>query len=380
MEQLLTLVGQMYDAALDPSLWPDVLARVGDFCDASQAALVAENAEDPRETVFYSSIDAPDWVARYVESYMLVNPMRLAMVASAEAGDIILTGDFMTPQEYGSTPFAKGWLAEKNLVDVAVAVLEKSATCITVLSAVRGAEQGFADETVRRKLALLAPHAHRAVKIGQLLERKTLEAGTLADTLDTLSAAVVLVDAFGTILHANTQAGKVLYDDNITRNTPTRLTLHDRAAATALAQAIASAARSDAVSSDNGVVIAVTARDGGRHIATVMPLLAGRRKPIASMYRAVAAVCLKPATFELPAAASTLGAHYGLTRRELTILVAAVELGGIADVAAALGIAEATVRSHLKAIYQKTGATRQADLVKLVAGTASPVATGTRQG
>jgi len=37
------------------------------------------------------------------------------------------------------------------------------------------------------------------------------------------------------------------------------------------------------------------------------------------------------------------------------------------DVAAALGIANSTVKTHLGSLFRKTGTKRQADLVKLVA-------------
>ena len=38
-----------------------------------------------------------------------------------------------------------------------------------------------------------------------------------------------------------------------------------------------------------------------------------------------------------------------------------------------LGLSEATVRTHLRRLYAKTGTSRQADLVKLVAGYANPL-------
>jgi DNA-binding CsgD family transcriptional regulator len=51
-----------------------------------------------------------------------------------------------------------------------------------------------------------------------------------------------------------------------------------------------------------------------------------------------------------------------------------VNVGRASDVAEVLGIAEATVRVHLKKIYEKTGAERQVDLAKLVAGFVGPLA------
>ena len=53
------------------------------------------------------------------------------------------------------------------------------------------------------------------------------------------------------------------------------------------------------------------------------------------------------------------------------MLVAVVEHAGVRQVAKTLGISEETVRSHLRHIFQKTGAKRQVDLVKLLAGFAS---------
>ena len=38
-----------------------------------------------------------------------------------------------------------------------------------------------------------------------------------------------------------------------------------------------------------------------------------------------------------------------------------------------LGVSEATVRTHLRRLFGRTGTSRQADLVKLVAGYANPV-------
>lgn len=56
------------------------------------------------------------------------------------------------------------------------------------------------------------------------------------------------------------------------------------------------------------------------------------------------------------------------------MLLAVVEVGGAPEVAEVLGIAETTVRFHLKNLFHKTGTRRQADLVKLVAGLVGPLA------
>jgi DNA-binding CsgD family transcriptional regulator len=56
------------------------------------------------------------------------------------------------------------------------------------------------------------------------------------------------------------------------------------------------------------------------------------------------------------------------------VLLAIVDIGGVPEVAAALGVAVTTVKTHLSRLFEKTGVARQADLVKLVAGFSTPLA------
>jgi DNA-binding CsgD family transcriptional regulator len=55
-------------------------------------------------------------------------------------------------------------------------------------------------------------------------------------------------------------------------------------------------------------------------------------------------------------------------------MMAVVQFSGVPEVASVLGISEATVKTHLQRVFEKTGSKRQADLVKLVAGYMSPLA------
>ena len=79
------------------------------------------------------------------------------------------------------------------------------------------------------------------------------------------------------------------------------------------------------------------------------------------------------AALEAPSPPEAIAKLYKLTPSELRVLLAIVQVGGVPETAEALGIGEATVKTHLHRLFGKTGAGRQADLVKLVAGFASPV-------
>src|ERR1700710_1369662 len=99
MEELSSLIGQIYDAVVDPDRWMVVLGLIADFIDSARATLILENAAQPLRSVAYQSYFDPDWTQSYMQTYMLINPMRIAMIGRVVAGDVVLTTDFMSKRE-----------------------------------------------------------------------------------------------------------------------------------------------------------------------------------------------------------------------------------------------------------------------------------------
>jgi DNA-binding CsgD family transcriptional regulator len=76
---------------------------------------------------------------------------------------------------------------------------------------------------------------------------------------------------------------------------------------------------------------------------------------------AIAAVLLHKVALDLRSPPEAIAGLYGLTPGEVGVLLAMVEVGGVRETAEALGIGEATAKTHLHRLFGKTGATRQAD-------------------
>jgi DNA-binding CsgD family transcriptional regulator len=57
---------------------------------------------------------------------------------------------------------------------------------------------------------------------------------------------------------------------------------------------------------------------------------------------------------------------WGLSRQEIRVTLHLVDGGTIASCAQALGVAESTIRSHLKSVFAKTGRNRQSQLASLL--------------
>jgi DNA-binding CsgD family transcriptional regulator len=302
LEQALSFIGDIYDAALDPSLWPDVLKNISAFVGGPASALVSNDLAAEAGRSWGSCGDGPDCITTSISDHL----------APADAG-------------------------------------------------------------VRRRMDLLVPHVRRAVAVANIIELHRTEAEVLAGTVDTIAAGVFLVGADCMIVRANASGQAMLHTGDILRKVDRMLVAADVAAPRLLGDAVAAATSGDLAVGARGVAIPLASRQGERYVAHVLPLASSARRRAGLAGVAVAAVFAHKAAHDRPLPLEAIAEHFGLTPAELRVLVAVVEIGGVPQIAPVLGVSETTVKAHLRSLFIKTGAERQADLIKLVAGYASPL-------
>jgi DNA-binding CsgD family transcriptional regulator len=367
------MVGDLYDAAISPERWPGALAKVRDFVGGSAASIFAKDVSRKAFNVFYQcgGVDQ-HYVQLYFEKYVNDDPFTTAHVL-AEIEQPISNTEIMPYQDIQQTRIYKEWARPQGIVDSVSAVLERSGTGAAICGIFRKEEHGLVDDDARWRMRQIVPHIRRAVLIGRVIELKTLAAAGFADTLDGLAAGMFLVDENGRIVHANVSGVTMLADATVLRAVSGKLTATDAAAALALANIFAAAGGGDAAVGTKGIAVPLPGRDGSCYAAHILPLTSGARRRAGAGYAAAAAVFVRKAEFEAPSAPEAIARHYKLTAAELRVMLAVVQVGGVPETAAVLGIAEGTVKTHLCRLFGKTGANRQADLVKIVAGFSSPL-------
>jgi DNA-binding CsgD family transcriptional regulator len=141
----------------------------------------------------------------------------------------------------------------------------------------------------------------------------------------------------------------------------------------ALQEVFAAAGSGDAAIGTQGIALPLRAADGACYVAHVLPLTSGARHIAGLAYAATAAMFIRRAALDTLSPPEVIARTYKLTPTELNVLLAIVEIGGVPEVAAALGVAETTIKTHVGRLFEKTGAGRQADLVKVVAGFSTPL-------
>jgi DNA-binding CsgD family transcriptional regulator len=369
--RLSALIGTVYDASIDPSLWPDALAHACRFLDCKFGVIgAADVLHQDLSFVFQWGYEARDWQS-YMENYHHKNPNNL-LAFRTQIGQVLSAATAPRYEEFLSSEFYTDWAAPLGIVDAIQATLDKTGSAIALLNCVRHKDAGVATAEEIRRMGLIQPHFRRAVLIGKLLDMRTLQATAFAQAIDGLRTGVFLVSSLGELVHANVSGQAMLDAEDPLKLERGALVASDPGVQATLRNAFAATLNGDSTIDSGGMALPIST-EGGQFIAHVLPLTAGLRRNAGTYHSAAAALFVRHAEIDVPSAINAAAQLYGFTPAEQRVLRAVIEVGGVDSVATMLGTSRSTVKTHLEHLFEKTGAGRQAELVKLITGFESPV-------
>jgi len=365
----LSLVERLYDAALDESLWPDLLNSIG---DAVGGPMVAFGIYDP-ETGLARAISPrtdPEFVRSYVEVWAPYNPL-WQRSGRVPPGKVFVPTDFMPLEAFTATTFYQEWWRPAGFnTDPLSTNLLVDGSASAVLSSYKPPNRAPFGSDEKRLFAALMRHAVRVVALQRRLHHLAVEREMAFAGLDRLPQGVLLVDATARVLFANRKAAGLLDAGDGVRLDAGVLSALDADAGRTLRKLIASCASMSDIVSGPGGELAVH-RDGRRPSLNVLVAPLGGQAAIDAMpwilpQRPVAIVLIIDPEDALLARLDRLRTRFGLSRAEAALALEIVKGDGRQAAADRLGISVATARSHLSRIFDKTGTRRQAELVRLL--------------
>lgn len=361
------LIEDIYDAALEPARWNDVVVGIKDFVGGQACGLFSKDAISKFGVTHYYCGADPYYIQLYSETHSKFDPL----ATLPRYGKVVSIPDLVDYDEYRRGRFYQEWLKPQGCIDAANVVLEKSKSSWPVLMTVLAGKR-MVDEEMRQRIAAIVPHANRALMINRALASKQSEAAAFADILNGLNAGIFLVDAGCRLVYVNTAGQRMLGADDFLRSICGQLVVRDLQVNQALREIFGT--DGDVVLAARNRAFPLIADDGERYVAHVLPLASVIRNGADRSFRAVGALFVRKVELNGQSSGELIAHTFGLTPAEQRVLLAIVDVGGVPETAEALGIAETTVKTHLHRVFAKTGASRQADLVKLVAGFANPLA------
>ena len=352
------LVDLIYEAAVVPEIWPEVLDRVAAATGSVGAIILAEGRHGLRWRATGALLThLPEAIAG---GLMAVNPRPGRALALGHSG-FVHDLDLFTHAEMDADPMY-GFLRARGLgwcTGVAIPTVGDDAV---IFSWERAFAAGPFDPEAVRALDPLRAHLARA---GLIAARLGLaQARSVVATLDSLGLPAAILSPRNQVVAANALfAGLV---PAVVQDRGDRLHLSDPRADRLLVRALAAptpAGDPDAVAS-----IPIAARDErAAMIAHLVPVRGAARDVFAAAETILVLADLRQG--RAPPAELMQGL-FDLTPAEARVARGLADGHTVGTLAGRHGVSSATIRTQLKAIFAKTGTARQADLVAMLAGAA----------
>jgi len=234
---------------------------------------------------------------------------------------------------------------------------------VAIINLTRSLRHGDYQPCDAARLTELMPHLRRAVRIAHQMRRDPGDGSQDDAGIEAWRDATVLLDGEGKVLHANALARDILDRRDGLTLSGGRLTAGDSDIALRLRGAAAgSVNRPDTARGDSVMV----ARSGGRrpYLMTIVPAKRNETTLFPGQIRVI--VTITDLDRKRHPDRGILQTAFGLSRAQAGVAGLLVAGHSGPEIAEALGISQFTVRRHLADILDRTGARRQADLVRLL--------------
>lgn len=363
--ELADLIGLFYDAALDERLWAGLSDRIAGALGATSTVLKLHETDDRVALIEVTeNMIVPShlqhWAAHWHSRDLWVQRS-----VSHGLSHIVTDEDLVSDEERRKTGFYREWLHHLDIHYMIGAAFSAGDTAIGILGIHRPDGASPFDEEDRRKVGLLLPHLQRALHLGQRMAHLSHAESISVQSLDAVDTGMMIIADGRRVLHANRIGEAMLERSAELVFKSGRLSARDPALRSRLSAAIEVALSSAAGDIQRAPGMIRIDRPGrAAWTLSVTPLRP--RWSSLSWQRPLALLLMRDPEFP-PHQIEALRGLFSLTRTEAVVAVRLAGGAPPAEIADSLGIGIGTVRTHIKQILLKTGTSRQAEAVAIIA-------------
>jgi DNA-binding CsgD family transcriptional regulator len=359
----LDLVGSIYDAVNDGTLWPIFLQRLSGTLRSAATNLFIQDLRHPGGAASATFGTDPTFNRSYAEHYGKINVFLIRGRPLLKTGSVCFSDELCPDEEAVRSEFFNDWVLPQGKGHGLLGTVFNDDALAGNIGAMRARGErpfGVAD---KRILQSLMPHLQRAVALKRRIAHLEALQRDRSNALDLWSTAVLSVDREGRVLFANGTAAALLRRrDGLStnRNILQAATSRDSAS---LHRAIRSTIEVPFRATPVGVHL--IERPSGRTPLQIL-ISPSLREDLLFSAPGTALVFVHDPEAAERAQTDVLRRLYGLTPAEAGVAALVATGKSAKEIADELAVRENTIRVHLKKIFDKTGARRQAELVKLV--------------
>ena len=354
------LVDQIYECSFAPELWPNVLDRLARISDAAGGTFFVASP-----TKVLSSTASPilrAGIELFANGDFMTRSLRAARLAAARHPGFLLESElYETEQEMAADPFYHELLFPNGLGWGAGTAMPLPTGETLYLTVERFRSRGPVEAPIIEQLDALRPHLARSALMSARLQLE--RARVASETLALLGLPALVFDYQGRVLAANGLIEALT--DQIRWQAQDRLSLKDSSANILFQQAIAALDVKGAMP-----VLSFASRGDPASAAMVVHIV-----PIRGVSRDVFARCagvlvMTPVTLPQAPPIELVQSLFDLTPAEARVARSLTTGETVETIASRGGVSQNTVRTQLRGVLEKTGCSRQAEVVALLSGIA----------
>lgn len=371
--ELSDLLALTYRGPLEPTPWSGLLEALRLRFRASFVTLVLRNPAHERPgLIVNASVHGPHLPGEpsYSEHFYSICPFLDWPAGQVASADQVLGGEAWLAHD-----FYRSYLQPLDLRYVLVANLRTEAGMHCALFVCRDHAAEDFDASERALIELLRPHLQQAVDLHSTVDELDSERLLYAATIDRLLVGTAILDEAGKVMRSNQAAQRLFAARDGLECRQERLFAYSSQDNRQLQKVVQTVLQHRQQGRDESVEVLTLSRPTGEVPLNLL------LRPIALNYegqgharRPAVAVFIRDPNDSPQASRHLLRSLFQLTRTETEVAMLMMDGLTLDESAERLCLSRNTIRAHLRGVFAKTGATRQAQLVKTLLNSVAALA------
>src|SRR3984885_6378293 len=354
------LVDEIYESSFAPELWPNALDRLAGISDADGGTFFVASSAKVQSWTASEPLRAG--IELFAKSDLVTRGQRVARLRAVQHAGFVLEPElYDTEEEMAADPVYRELLWPAGLgwgTGTAMPLPTGETLCLTLE---RFRTRGLVEPAIIRQLDGLRPHLARSALMSARLQ---LERARIAsETLALLGLPALVFDHKGKVLAANGLIEALT--DQIRWHARDRISLKDSSAHALFERAVAEIDVEGATP-----VLSFASRGVEADAAMVVHIVPIRGASRDIFQRCAGVLVMMPIAFPEAPPVELVRSLFDLTPAEARVARSLTTGETVETIASNAGVSPNTVRTQLRRVLEKTGCTRQAEVIALLSGMA----------
>lgn len=359
------LIGALYDAASGVAPFAPIAGQIAEAFGSESCAIQVRNGfAGPCERVTFTPNYTPEMVERYNQHYYQ-HDVWVNLAMRHPGGRILGSDDLISDEEFRETLIYQEFSRHMDVFYLLGGLVPVGGpgNALGVLGIHRPEREGFFTPDEKRRGSLLRPHLQRALQLRERLGQMDIQQQAMFQVMETISLGVFLAAEDGRVLFVNHAAEEILRRASGLREHGGRLQAANPATDSDFQRHVRSAARASLGRSPDAGGLLRLPRAGRKPLSlSIYPFVAPHLSNGGTVPAAL--IFVSDPDQQTPPGCTALAQMYRLTGAEARLFAALLAGERLQEYAERSSLSLQTVKTQLGRLFDKTGHTRQTDLIR----------------